>query len=84
MAKGFRRCYNRGLKDDRNMKGSVRITAKIGADGQVTTASTSGGAGLSERVVQCVVERVKTSQFGQPCGGGATIVIPVSFFPKPE
>src|SRR6185437_1773606 len=30
MAAGFRRCYNKGLQEDPNMKGSVRITARIG------------------------------------------------------
>ena len=30
MQAGFRRCYNKGLAEDPNMRGSVRITAKIG------------------------------------------------------
>ncbi len=35
MAAGFRRCYNKGLQEDPNMKGSVRVTAKIGPNGEV-------------------------------------------------
>jgi hypothetical protein len=79
MAAGFRRCYNKGLQEDPNMKGSVRITAKIGPNGEVLSASPSGGGGLSGTVVNCVASRVSSAQFAPPEGGGATIVIPVTF-----
>jgi hypothetical protein len=79
MAAGFRRCYNQGLAVDPNMKGSVRITAKIGPNGEVLGASPSGGGGLSGTVIGCVVSRVASAQFAPPDGGGATLVIPVTF-----
>ncbi|MBL9020984.1 MAG: cell envelope integrity protein TolA [Myxococcales bacterium] len=79
MAAGFRRCYNRGLQEDPSMKGSVRITAKIGPNGEVLGATPSGGGGLSGTVISCVVSRVASAQFAAPEGGGATIVIPISF-----
>jgi len=78
MAAGFRRCYNKGLQEDPNMKGSVRITAKIGPNGEVTSVSPSG-SGLSGTVVSCVAARVSSAQFAPPEGGGATVVIPVTF-----
>jgi hypothetical protein len=78
MAAGFRRCYNNGLKEDPNMKGTVRITARIGPNGEVLSASASG-SGLSGSVIGCVQARVASAQFSPPEGGGATIVIPVSF-----
>jgi hypothetical protein len=78
MAAGFRRCYNKGLAEDPNMKGSVRITAKIGPNGEVLSVSPSG-SGLSGTVVSCVAARVSSAQFAPPEGGGATIVIPVTF-----
>jgi hypothetical protein len=79
MAAGFRRCYNKGLAEDPGMKGSVRITAKIGPNGEVQSASPSGGGGLSGTVIGCVASRVSSAQFAAPEGGGATIVIPVTF-----
>lgn len=79
MAAGFRRCYNNGLKEDPNMKGSVRITARIGPNGEVLSASASGGGGLSGSVIGCVQARVASAQFSPPEGGGATVVIPVTF-----
>lgn len=78
MSAGFRRCYNRGLAEDPNMKGSVRITAKIGPNGEVLSATPSA-SGLSGTVVGCVVARVQSAQFAPPEGGGATITIPVTF-----
>lgn len=78
MAAGFRRCYNNGLKEDPNMKGTVRITARIGPNGEVLSASASG-SGLSGSVIGCVQARVASAQFSPPEGGGATIVIPVTF-----
>lgn len=78
MQAGFRRCYTRGLQEDPNMKGSVRITARIGPNGEVVSA-TSAGSGLSGSVIACVIARVQSAQFAAPEGGGSTVVIPVSF-----
>ncbi len=82
MAGAFRRCFNRGLQEDPTMKGSVRITAKIGKSGEVLETSPSGGAGLSEIVIGCVAARVSSGKFSPPEGGLATIVIPVSMTPE--
>lgn len=81
MAPGFRRCYQKGLADDPEMKGSVRITARIGPSGEVQSAAPSGGGGLSKKLKSCVAGVVSSSTFDKPEGGGATIVIPVSFYP---
>ncbi len=82
MAAGFRRCYNRGLQENPDMKGTVRITAKIGPNGEVLGASPSGGGNLSGTVIGCVAGVVSSRSFSPPDGGGATIVIPVSFAPQ--
>jgi hypothetical protein len=82
MAPGFRRCYRAGLEQDSTMKGTVRISAKIGGNGEVVSATPSGGGGLSSTVISCVVERVASAQFAPPSNGGATLVIPVAFQPQ--
>ncbi len=81
MAAGFRRCYNKGLVEDPNAKGTLRVTAKIGPNGEVLSATAAGGGGLPEIVKTCVTMRVSSAQFDKPVGGAATIVIPVSFAP---
>lgn len=82
MAPGFRRCFIKGLKEDPTMTGTVRITAKIGKNGEVLAASPSGGGTLSSAVTECVAARVASAQFSAPAGGLATIVIPVSMTPE--
>jgi hypothetical protein len=77
MSAGFHRCYQKGLQEDPNMKGSVRITARIGPNGEVLSASPSG-SGLSSTVIACIVARVQSAQFDPPQGGGATMAIPVT------
>lgn len=79
MAAGFRRCYNRGLQEDPAMKGSMKVTAGIGPNGEVLSAVASGGDTLSATVKSCVSARVSAAQFAPPDGGGATITIPVTF-----
>ncbi|HKQ70708.1 MAG TPA: AgmX/PglI C-terminal domain-containing protein [Polyangiaceae bacterium] len=79
MRAGFRACYNRGLASNPDLQGSVRVTAKIGPNGEVLSATPSGGSGLGDEVVSCVVRRVQSATFSPPEGGGATVVIPVTF-----
>jgi len=79
MRAGFRACYNRGLASNPDLQGSVRITAKIGPNGEVLTATPNATGTLGEEVVNCVVRRVQSATFAPPEGGGATIVIPVTF-----
>jgi hypothetical protein len=78
MAPGFRRCYVEGLNADPKLSGKVRVTGKIGPDGAVVSATPSATT-LNEKVLACVVARVLAARFSPPEGGGATVVIPVTF-----
>jgi hypothetical protein len=82
MAPGFRRCFIKGLKEDPTMKATVRVTAKIGKNGEVLAASPSGSGTLSSAVTDCVAARVASAKFSPPEGGLAAIVIPVSMTPE--
>jgi len=44
--------------------------------------SASGGGSLSPSLVSCVRARVASAQFSPPMGGGATLVIPITFLPQ--
>lgn len=83
MSAGFRRCYNKGLVADPTMKGSVRITAKIGPSGEVVSATPSAAKGLSPSVVTCLATRVSSATFAAPEGGGAVLVVPITLTPAP-
>jgi outer membrane biosynthesis protein TonB len=79
MKAGFRACYNRGLASNPDLQGAVKITAKIGPNGEVVSATPAGGGSLGDEVVNCLVRRVQSATFNPPEGGGASIVIPIPF-----
>ena len=68
MAAGFRRCYNQGLARNPNMKGSVRITAKIGPNGEVLPPTRRAAALSGDRSFSCVVARVRARSSLLPRG----------------
>lgn len=61
------------------MRGSLRVRAQIGPEGEVTSAKAERVTGLSPEVVACVEKRVSAGRFSPPEGGSATYVIPVTF-----
>lgn len=80
MSPGLRGCYVQGLKKDPNTKGAVRITARIGAAGEVLRVTAPmAESTLPESVVKCAMDTVFGATFAPPEGGGATVVVPVTF-----
>jgi hypothetical protein len=78
----FHLCYGQGLASDPKMAGSVSIAAKIGPDGEVTSAEATKIAGVSSNVIQCVLRKVRDARFDSPGPKGSTLRIPVSFAPR--
>jgi len=79
MRAGFRACYQRGLNENPDAQGSVRLVVKVGPSGAVTSVTPSATGNLPPSVVACLVARAKAAQFDTPQGGSATIVVPVTF-----
>lgn len=79
MAAGFRRCYIKGLGEDPEMKGSLRVVIKVGPAGEVLSATPEAVKGLSGAVASCVAGVASSRQFVAPEGGAATLIVPVSF-----
>jgi Vault protein inter-alpha-trypsin domain/von Willebrand factor type A domain len=79
MRAGFRACYQRGLQENPDAQGSVRLTMRIGPSGEVVAVAPSPAGSLPSSVVACVVSRAQRAQFDAPEGGAATIVVPVTF-----
>jgi hypothetical protein len=77
----LRNCYKRTLDEDPGARGSVRVTLQItpNGEGRVTQAVPSG---LPQGMVSCVTRVMGGAQFDPPQGGGATLVVPMSFFPQ--
>jgi len=76
---GFRGCYQRGLADSPDAAGSIRLTIRVGAGGEVASVSPAPSGSLPASVIGCVVARAQAAQFAAPEGGSAVIVVPVTF-----
>jgi hypothetical protein len=79
MRAGFRACYNRGLSENPDAQGSIRLSIKVGPGGEVAGVSASPSGNLPGSVVSCVQARASAAQFAPPEGGSAVIVVPVTF-----
>lgn len=75
----FRSCYQQGLNSDPSMAGKVIISAKVGPNGEVSSADIAQNTGLSPTVASCIANVVKRATFSAPGGGGSTIQVPVTF-----
>lgn len=79
MRAGFRNCYQRGLSENPDAAGSIRLTIRVGAGGEVAGVSPSPSGSLPASVISCVVARAQAAQFDPPEGGSAVIAVPVTF-----
>jgi hypothetical protein len=79
MRAGFRACYQRGLSENPDAAGSIRLTIRVGAGGEVAGVSPAPSGSLPASVISCVVARAQSAQFDPPEGGSAVIAVPVTF-----
>lgn len=79
MRAGFRNCYQRGLNEDPNAAGSIRLTIKVGPGGEVTAVTPAPAGQLPASVIACVVNRARAAQFAPPDSGSPVISVPITF-----
>nr|PZN21811.1 MAG: hypothetical protein DIU78_16765 [Pseudomonadota bacterium] len=79
MRAGFRNCYQKGLNENPDAQGSVRLTIEVGPGGEVRNVTAVPSGTLPPSVVACVQARARAAQFDPPEGGSAAIVVPVTF-----
>ncbi len=79
MKAGFRNCYNRGLQENPDAQGSIKLAIKVGAGGEVAGVTASPSGNLPASVIACVQARARAAQFDPPEGGSAVVNVPVTF-----
>ena len=80
-SKQVQTCYERGLKGNNLLQGSMQVELTIGASGSVKGVSVSGS--LADRQVYACVRRVaKTWRFPKPTNGCVRINVPFQMTPK--
>ena len=78
MRAGFRNCYNRGLQENPDSQGSIRLSITVGANGEVLNVSATPSGNLPASVIACVQGRARAASFDPPEGGSAVVVVPVT------
>jgi hypothetical protein len=79
MRAGFRACYQRGLNENPDAQGNIRLTIQVGPGGEVRNVTAVPSGTLPQSVVSCVQARARAAQFDPPEGGAAAIQVPVTF-----
>ena len=80
-SKQVQTCYERALKDNNLLQGSMKVLLTIGSDGSVKAVSADGT--LANRQVYACVKRVaKTWKFPKPQGGCVRTSVPFQMMPK--
>lgn len=80
-SKQVQTCYERGLKDDNLLQGSMKVLLTIGASGAVKAVSVSGSI-RDQQVYNCVKRVAKTWKFPKPENGCVRIEVPFQMMPK--
>jgi TonB family protein len=78
-SKRFRRCYEQGRARKSDLVGKVVTRFVIDVDGHVASASDAESTIADDKVVECVVARVRKLQFPRPEGGKVQVVYPIRF-----
>lgn len=73
---GFRRCFNRSLREDPNTSGVIALEVKVGPDGEVTAVTAQSAKGISPSLVLCLSLTMRQARFPPPPSGSATLGIP--------
>jgi hypothetical protein len=79
MRGAFRACYQKGLNENPDSQGTIRLTIQIGPGGEVSGVTAVPQGTLSPGVIACVKSRAQAAQFDPPDGGSAALVVPVTF-----
>lgn len=80
-SKQVQTCYERRLKDDNLLQGSMKVLLTIGATGSVRAVSVSGTLN-DQQVYSCVKRVAKTWKFPKPDGGCVRTEVPFQMMPK--
>ncbi len=75
-------CYERALRNNNTLQGSLVIEATIHPTGKVVRARVSKDSIYDPAVKRCVITTIKRWKFPQPKGGYVTIAVPFNFTPK--
>jgi hypothetical protein len=80
-ARQIRTCYERSLKRDPSLQGTISLSLRVGGSGRVTQAQVeSSTLDSAPEVAACLMHEARTWRF--TTGRNATVVYPFAFRPE--
>jgi hypothetical protein len=79
MRPAFRACFQKGLDQNPDAQGSIRLAIRVGPGGEVSGVTATPSGNLPPGVVDCVSTRAKRASFDPPEGGASVVNVPVTF-----
>jgi outer membrane biosynthesis protein TonB len=78
----MRSCYERRLRNDNQLQGSINLQVRVGRDGKVDNTRVRGSMRDAE-VLKCVQGMARSWSFPSPTGGNCAVLdVPYQFTPK--
>jgi hypothetical protein len=81
-AKTAHKCYDDALAQDPTLKGSVKISVRVAANGNICSASVAENELGNPMVAGCIANRFRQAgHFPSPAGGCLDVAVPISLMP---
>jgi hypothetical protein len=81
-AKTAHKCYDDALAQDQSLKGTVKISVRVAANGNLCAANVAGSDLSNPNVANCIANRFRQAgHFPAPSGGCLDVNVPISLMP---
>jgi hypothetical protein len=81
-AKTAHKCYDEALAQDSTLKGTVKISVRVAANGNLCAANVAASDLSNPGVAQCIANRFRQAgHFPAPSGGCLDVNVPISLMP---
>lgn len=77
-----RGCYERALRNNSRLTGTVMVALRLDATGKVCSVSLASDTVRDVSVSECVVRRFETMVYSRPKGGCLDVQVPIRFVPN--
>jgi outer membrane biosynthesis protein TonB len=77
-----RGCYERALRQNAMLQGKIMVAVRVGAQGQICSASIVSNTLGDPGVASCVLGMIRSSSLPPPNGGCVDVQVPMNFVPS--
>jgi hypothetical protein len=77
-----RKCYERALLQNGNLKGRMRVQLRLSAQGQLCSAAMASDELQDSGLTACILQMFRNSVYPVPKNGCVDVAVPMSFVPQ--